>query len=208
MNISLKLEYPDDRKPLYSLEEINSELGIIGTKIWSLDLKNLPSNIKSLLNKEVLTEEEKNSIMGHCLKPMEDLLKIIEKAGRTPNTEGGGELSTTVTTHGYSYPQLYIAEEGIDYSRFDKLHVNISADGTGVDEIAQILSGGPFIMYQMTPDKEVLKICVDCPDHNSGWLITYDGNVPHIGSLTSARIGTKALVQVIGPAEWAMEYLD
>ena len=208
MNISLKLEYPDDRKPLYSLDDINSELSSIGTKIWTLDLKNSPSDIRALLKKAILTDEEKGKIMQHFLMPMEKLLEIVEKAGRAPNVQGGGELITTVTTHGYSYPQLYIAEEGVDYSRFDKLHVNVSVEGTGVDEIAQMLSGGPFIMYQKMPGGDVLKICVDCPDEGTGWLITYDGKIPHIGSLTKAAIGTKALVQVIGPKEWDMNYLE
>lgn len=208
MNISLKLEYPDDRKPLYSLEEINGELGIIGTKIWTLDLKNAPSDIRYLLKKTVLTDEEKSKILQHFLMPMEKLLEIVKKAGRSPHVHGGGELITTVTTHGYSYPQLYIAEEGIDYSRFDKLHINVAAEGTGVDEIGQILSGGPFIMYQKMPGGDVLKTCVDCPDEDTGWLITYDGKVPHIGSLTKAETGTKALVQVIGPKEWEMQYLE
>ena len=70
--------------------------------------------------------------------PMERLLKIVQKAGRTPNVEGGGELNTRVTTHDYWYPQLYISQ-----------------DGTGVDEIAQILSGGTFVMHQMMTNKDV-----------------------------------------------------
>ena len=122
--------------------------------------------------------------------------------------EGGGELSTKVTTHDYWYPQLYITEEGVDYSRFDNLHINVSADRTGVDEIVQILSGGTFVMHQMLPNEEVLKVYLDCPDENTGWLMTYDGKNPHVGSFTSAEHGTKALVQVIGPKEWEMKYLE
>ena len=208
MNIGQRLEYPDDRKPLYSLDDINGELAVIGTRIWTLDLKSVPADLKTLLQKTVLTDEEKSSVMEHFLMPMEELLNIIEKAGRTPNVEGGGELSTTVTTHGYSYPQLYIAEEGVDYSRFDNLHINVSEDGTGVDEIAQLLSGKTFVMHQMMPNKEVLKVYLDCPDEETGWLMTYDGKNPHVGSFTSAEIGTKALVQVIGPKEWEMKYLE
>ena len=53
-------------------------------------------------------------------------------------------------------------------------------------------------------------LTLECPggEQNSGWLITYDGARPHIGSLSSARPGTKALVQVIGPPKWRIRYVD
>ncbi|MGI9533944.1 MAG: hypothetical protein ACR2NW_03245 [Thermodesulfobacteriota bacterium] len=208
MDISLRLEYPDDRKPLYSLDDINSELAVIGTKIWTLDLKDISVELKTLLKKTVLTDEERSKVMEHFLLPMDKLLKIVEKAGRTPNIEGGGELSTTVTTHGYSYPQLYLVEEGVDYTRFDRLHYNESKDGVGIDEILQLISGGDFVMHQLMPNKSVLKVFFRCPDENTGWLITYDGKTPHIGSLSSSDVGTKLVVQAIGPKEWDMNYID
>jgi hypothetical protein len=43
------------------------------------------------------------------------------------------------STHGILYPRLYTAEPGVDHSRFDRFHVNVSGDGTGVDELAQLL---------------------------------------------------------------------
>ncbi len=122
MKDSIRLDYPDERESLYSLDEINSELSIIGTKASVLDLSDVHQEIIKLLNKQTLSSEEKDEIMQYFLIPMDKLLNIIHGAGRKPHVEGGGELSTTVTTFGYSYPQLYIAEEGVDYSRFDNLH--------------------------------------------------------------------------------------
>ncbi len=77
----------------------------------------------------------------------------------------------------------------------------------GVDEILQFVSGKEFVMHQLMPDKKVLKVHFSCPDENTGWIITYDGKNPHIGSLTSASIGRKLIVQVIGPKEWEMKYI-
>ncbi len=41
----------------------------------------------------------------------------------------------------------------------------------------------------------------------TGWMITYNGNNPHVGSLTNSSVGTKLIVQIIGPKEWAMNYV-
>ncbi len=206
MNTCIRLDYAEDREPLYSLDDINAELSIIGSKVSVLDFSNVPAEIKNLLNKSVLSDAEKDMIMNHFLMPMYELLDIIGDAGRKPHVEGGGEISTTVSTFGYSYPQLYLAEEGVDYSRFDNLHINVSENGTGVDEILQFVSGSEFVMHQLMPDGQELKVHFSCNDKN-GWLITYDGKTPHIGSLTSASIGTKLIVQVIGPKEWEMKYI-
>ncbi len=43
-------------------------------------------------------------------------------------------------------------------------------------------------------------------DPESGWIVTYGGGRPHIGSLSKASAGTKLLVQVIGPPLWTMRH--
>ena len=79
--------------------------------------------------------------MDHFLLPRERLMELLAAAGRTPRTEGGGFLSTTDKTHGVVYPQLYQVLEGIDYSRFDRFHVNRCLTETGVDEVMHVLCG-------------------------------------------------------------------
>ena len=71
-----------------------------------------------------------------------------------------------------------------------------------------MLSGGGLVIHYRKPDEEVLTLHLDCPDQYQGWLLTYNGGAPHIGSLSRAQHGTKALVQVIGPKEWEMKHLD
>lgn len=46
----------------------------------------------------------------HFLLPRERLLEIIAATGRKPNVPGGGELTTSVATHGYTYPHLWIVQ--------------------------------------------------------------------------------------------------
>ena len=40
-----------------------------------------------------------------------------------------------MSAHSYSYPNVWVVQEGIDYSRFDRFHVNAADDGTGVHEV-------------------------------------------------------------------------
>jgi hypothetical protein len=115
-------------------------------------------------------------------------------------------MTPFVENHGYNYPQLYLVETGSDYTRFDCFHVNTADDGTGVDEIGQLLSGGGIRIIQRRPDQGVASLHLACPSENCGWIVTYNGGSPHIGSLSAARPGTKFLMQVIGPERWVMRY--
>jgi len=81
-------------------------------------------------------------------------------------------------------------------------------DGTGVDETMQVLSGGGVVLRQRLPSGRALALSLRCPQAGAGWLVTYDGGRPHIGSLSGAELGTKVLMQIIGPPRWAMRYVD
>jgi hypothetical protein len=202
------LKFSGRQPSLADLEKINAVLAEIGSGVWSLDLSGAPDDIQRLLRKPTLTETEAEQVRTHFLLPRERLLEIIAAAGRQPNVPGGGELTTFVSNYGYSYPQLWILQGDEDFSRFDRFHVNVSEDGIGTDEVAQLLWGGGLVIHHRLPTGIILTINLDCPGESSGWLITYDGAKPHIGSFSQAAPGTKCLVQVIGPAHWIMRYAD
>jgi hypothetical protein len=117
-------------------------------------------------------------------------------------------MSTFDATNGVTYPQLYMVGAGVDYSRFDRFHVNSSADGPGTDEVMQILSGGGIRVLQHLPGAGEFTVTFDCVAGEHGWGVTYDGGRPHIGSFTGSEPGTKILVQVMGPSRWEMHYVD
>ena len=202
----VRLEFSGGRQPLTTAHEINEALAEIGSRIWPLVLWNEPDEIRKLLRRPILTNDESDRLLNHFLFSRERLLEIITGAGREPHVPGGGALSTLVLPYNYKYPQLFVVEDGIDYSRFDRFHVNISKDGTAVDEVAQILSGSGFVNHHRSPNGEILSLFVDCPREDAGWILTYDGGFPHIGSISGAQPGTKTLVQVIGPETWEMRY--
>ena len=111
-----------------------------------LRVTGVPADVQRLLGQPTLTNAEEERLKAHFLLSRERLLDVIGDAGRKPHVEGGGALSTTVLSHGYSYPQLWVVQGGIDYSRFDRFHVNVADDGTGVDEVLQILSGQGIVI--------------------------------------------------------------
>ena len=202
----IRLEFSDGRPFLTDIVEINAVLAEIGSGVWPLDLSGSPDNIQRLLSQPTLIETEAKQVRTHFLLPRERLLKIIAAAGRQPNVPGGGELTTAVSNYGYSYPQLWILQGDEDFSRFDRFHINVSEDGIGTDEVAQLLWGGGLVIHHRLRTGFILTINLDCPSESSGWLITYNGAKPHIGSFSQAMPGTKCLVQVIGPAHWVMRY--
>lgn len=202
----LHLAFGDGRAPLSELEPIAEALRPIGVGISGLDLGGLPANLKPLLARPTLSDREKERLMAALLLTRERLLAVIAAAGREPHVADGGALSTRVENHGYDYPQLFVVEPGIDYSRFDRYHRNTADDGTAVDEVAQLLHGGGLRVFQRLPGNVEAVLTLDCPGPDRGWIITYGGGRPHIGSVARAKAGTKALVQVIGPARWTMRY--
>ena len=207
-NYTLRLRLSPTAQPVTDLAGINTALAIVGARIAPLEIRAAPTEVQSVLAKQILTAADRSRLMTHFLMPRNRLLKVIAAAGREPKIAGGGEIETAVASHGTHYPQLYLAEEGVDYSRFDRLHVNTAEDGTGVDEIMQFLSGSGVVLHQKTPDGGAMTLHMDCPSPDFGWCLTYDGAIPHIGSLSAASPGSKILMQIIGPPRWSIRYTD
>lgn len=205
----LSLEFSDGRAAPRTLEGINTELRKTGAGVWPLELQDQPSDVQALLAKPLLDKTEAQRIQEHFLLPRGRLLQIVTMAGRTPEVAGGGALHTYVTNQGYGYPQLYQVRKGVDYSRFDRFHVNVGPNGgSGVDEVFQMLSGSGFVIHQRLDDGRCLTLRLDCRDDGQGWIGTYSGIRPHIGSISSAKAGAKLLVQAFGAKEWMLTYVE
>lgn len=202
----VRLEFSSKRQSLIDVVDINDALAPFGSRIWRLDFSGVPVSVKQLLKQPTLQDTESRKVREYFLLSRERLLELIGEAGRSPQVPGGGEMSTLDLTHDITYPQLYVVAPGMDYSRFDRFHVNTASDGTGVDEVIQVLSGGRVKFLQHLPKEGMITLRIDCMEENSGWVVTYNGAYPHIGSLSEGIAGTKVLVQVIGPEQWEMRY--
>ncbi|AWN43041.1 hypothetical protein DK389_24300 [Methylobacterium durans] len=189
------------------VEAANEALAAFGTRLWPIDLTAAPGDVRTLLARPKLTSAEVVTVREAFLLPRERLLEVIVASGREPSVPDGGELSTLDVANNVTYPQLYIVEAGVDYSRFDRLHQNKADDGTELDEVLSILSGSGVRLIQRLADGSQATLQVDCVDGQTGWLLSYGGH-PHIGSFTGASPGTKVLVQAIGPARWQARYTE
>lgn len=192
---------------LHELDAINEALSEIGGRIEPLPLADQPDEIRALLREPSLDADQAETLKRHFLLSQEELLRVIAEAGRAPQVAGGGALETHVSPHDFTYPQLYQIDSEIDYGRFDQFHRNMAEDGSSaVDEILQMLHSGPLDVLHVTPGGDTIFVRLRCPDDDHGWLMTYDGSTPHSGRMGAAEMGSKALVQVIGPARWVMDY--
>lgn len=181
---------------LTDLADVNAAPSPFGARLWPVDLRGVPGDIRGFLGKPALGEKETATVREHFLLPRERLLRLIEQAGRVPQVTGGSEMSTLDATNNVRYPQLYTVQTGTDCARFDRFHTNTSGDGPGVDEVMQLLSGGGFRVLQRPPGEGTFALHVDCVADEHGY----------IGSLSGSAAGTKFLVQAIGSARWEMEY--
>ena len=205
---SLQLEHADGSRSPATLDEVNQALTKYGARVWSLDLSEIPIDQRRLLDQPRLSARESAQVRDQFLLPRERLLELIAEAGREPGVPGGGSMSTLDATHGVKYPELYLVEPGADYTRFDRLHMNKAADGAGVDETLQMLSGRGVRFIQSLPEVGVVTLILNCPSSDRGWTISYSGAHPHIASFTGASEGSKVLMQIIGPPRWTMDYVD
>lgn len=204
----LLLTHSEIDKVFTSLPEINEILSQIGARIIPLSLLDVDERTRDLLSRDTLSLDEAEEIKQCFLLSRERLLEVIQKSGREPHVTGGGELNTHAMPHGHSYPSLLVVEDGSDHSRFDHFYVNQANDGTGVDEVLQMVSGKGLLISNLLPDNATISCRLDCPSIEEGWLITYSGNEPHICGLGEAEVGTKLLVQAIGPHSWTMKYVE
>lgn len=202
----IRLELKPSGPSLTGQEAANEALAAFGTRLWPIDLTITSREVRTLLSRPELTAAEAVILREAFLLPRERLLQIIAESGRKPSVPGGGALSTLDVANNVLYPQLYIVEADVDYSRFDRLHQNKADDGTDLDEVLSILSGEGFRLIQRGPDGIEAILHVDCVDDHTGWLLSY-GAHPHIGSFTGASPGTKVLVQAIGPERWQPHYM-
>jgi hypothetical protein len=169
----LLVEFSDDgRAPATALDAVNAALAGYGARAWPLDPTEVTADLRKILAKPNLTKAEAERVTEHFLLPRERLLQLIGEAGRTPHIPKGGAMTPFLRNQGYAYPQLYIVEAGSDYHRFDRLHVNTADDGTGVDEIGQLLAGGGIRIVQNRPGLGTATLDLSCPSADSGWIVT------------------------------------
>lgn len=204
----IRLEIEGTASVWTDLPAVQQELESIGIGVWPLPLGDLPAELADLLALPLLTEAQTLALRDHFLLPREEILELIAASGRTPNVPGGGAMETVVANQDYGYPQLWVVQNDVDYTRFDRLHANVSDDGVGVDEVLQMIAGAGVVVRAEQSDGAVYRLELDCPSADRCWIFCYDAGQSHVGSLSAATPGTKLVVQAIGPPEWSLQYTE
>ncbi|MCM8529124.1 MAG: hypothetical protein NE327_21560, partial [Lentisphaeraceae bacterium] len=111
------------------------------------------------------------------------------------------------------YPKVYdlraLSSETKFYlqEKFGKLHVNSSEDGTGIDEVMTIVSGGPWTWFFQLPNNVVAKVSLgDVAKTGKAWRLSYPGLVIH-GGFFDAEHGL-VVAHAHGPKNFVMRYED
>lgn len=204
----IRLEIEGTASVWTDLSAIQQELESIGIGVWPLPLGDLPGELADLLPLQSLTETQTLALRDHFLLPRNEILELIAASGRSPNVPGGGAMETVVANQDYGYPQLWVVQNDVDYTRFDRLHANVSDDGVGVDEVLQMISGAGVVVRAEQSNGAVYRLELDCPSADRCWIFCYDAGQSHVGSLSHATPGTKLVVQAIGPPEWSLQYTE
>lgn len=206
----ITLSYSDKSPITKGLDNVNKVLSSIGVHVSSFQLPEVALPILKASSSRAITPEESSKLLSIFALHRGQLLDEIQKAGRVPEVHRGGFLSIS-EVGGSPYPKVYdlmtLTPEMTIYSneKYGKLHVNSADNGAGIDELATILSGGPWTWFFLLPDGVIGKLALSKIElNNPGWRISYPGLVPH-GGFLSAKSGL-AVAYAHGPKNFVMRY--
>ncbi|PRZ42620.1 hypothetical protein [Tritonibacter scottomollicae] len=185
----LKLEYTDGRPASVGVEDVNTVLRSVGVRVSTVALPKQALPVLEASRSRAVTAEEEAQLISDFALSREDLLAEIAAAGREPTVENGGSLTTSEPGVA-PYPKVYdMHKMNADtrvwvHKKFGPLHINHAEDGTGIDEVMTIVSGGPWVWFFELPGDVIGKLTLGhVGPEGEAWRISYPGIRPHGGFL-------------------------
>lgn len=207
---NIKLSFSDGRTDVVGVESINAVLRAVGVRVSTVNLPKEAMPILEASKTRALNKDEADKLISIFYLDRKGLLDQIEKAGRKPEANRGGYLSTKEEAMS-PYPKVYdmkaLSPEVTVFlqDKFGKLHVNSSDNGMGIDEVMTIVSGGPWTWFFVLPNNVVGKLTLGHVGLNDlGWRISYPGLGPH-GGFLDAEYGL-VVAFAHGPEKFEMRY--
>lgn len=204
------LTFSDGRESAVDLKQINNVLHTVGVHLDEVIIPEKANTILNISRTKALSPWQKEQILSIFELNRKALLKQIRQAGRKPAIENGGSLSTH-EENVPPYPKIYDLKAMDEQDRIDaqhkfgKLHVNYAEDGTGVDEVMTLVSGGPWTWFFLLKDNTVAKLTMSkVTSKGPGWRLSYPGLTPH-GAFMDAKDGI-CVAYIHGPKVWQMHY--
>lgn len=209
---NVSLHFSDGRESVYGIDRANQSLEQINLRITAVKV---PVAARPILEASILrptTDEEQKKLVELFYLHRGQLLDEIRLSGREPQMYRGGYLE--ITQKGMPpYPKIYDLK-GMSpqmrhhaLTRFSKLHNNVADDGTAIDEVMTMASGGPFTHFFGLPDGVVVRIDMGFIGSNDDAIrLSYSGLLPH-AALMSAESGV-IVAFAHGPKEFDMQFND
>ncbi|ONN71268.1 hypothetical protein BVL52_11980 [Pseudomonas oryzihabitans] len=161
----VSLKFPDGRPDIVGVEQVNAALKEIGVHVVTLEAPASAHSILAASYERVLTEQEQKDLIQAFGLSMPQLLEQVRLAGRTPAVAGGGELTEEAGTG--PYPKVYdmMALDAKTHKavleKYGRMHVNSADDGTDIDEVMTVVSGGPFRWAFTLKDGSIVRFQVE-----------------------------------------------
>ncbi|UWQ60602.1 hypothetical protein K3722_19460 (plasmid) [Leisingera caerulea] len=185
----LKLEYTDGRAAAEGVENVNAVLRSVGVRVSTVAIPDQAVPVLEASRGRAITAEEEAQLISDFRLTRQDLLAEIKAAGRAPTVENGGSLTTSEPGVA-PYPKVYdMNKMDADtrvwvHRKFGPLHINHAEDGTGIDEVMTIVSGGPWVWFFELPGDVIGKLTLGhVGPQGKAWRISYPGIKPHGGFL-------------------------
>lgn len=205
----VSLKFSDGRPDIVGVKNVNEALRDIGVHVVTIDAPRSAQPILAASYERALTEQEKKDLIKEFELTTQQLLKQVDLAGRQPAVAGGGVMTEETGTG--PYPKVYDMK-ALDapthkavLEKYGRMHVNSADDGTDVDEVMTVVSGGPFRWGFTLKDGSIARFQVEKLNlGDKAVRVSYHGLGMHAGLMDSKQ----GLIVAYGhgPEKFTMRY--
>ena len=205
----VSVQFSDGRPAVTGVEAVNNALNPIGVNVVTVDIPDAARPLLAASHRRALTKAEHGALIAAFNLSQGELLEQARLAGREPAVQGGG-VATEETGVG-PYPKVYDLMALDERTRsavlgkYGRMHVNSAEDGTDIDEVMTVVSGGPFRWGFTLKDGSIARFQIDKVGlQDKAVRISYHGLGMHAG-LMDAKQGL-LVAFAHGPKAFTMRY--
>ncbi|MGL6383305.1 hypothetical protein ACSZMU_14130 [Aeromonas caviae] len=205
----VSVQFSDGRPAVTGVEAVNNALNPIGVNVVTVDIPEAARPLLAASHRRALTKAEHGALIAAFNLSQGELLEQARLAGRAPAVQGGG-VATEETGVG-PYPKVYDLMALDERTRsavlgkYGRMHVNSAEDGTDIDEVMTVVSGGPFRWGFTLKDGSIARFQIDKVGlEDKAVRISYHGLGMHAG-LMDAKQGL-LVAFAHGPRAFTMRY--
>ena len=188
----VSVQFSDGRPAVTGVEAVNNALNPIGVNVVTVDIPEAARPLLEASHRRALTKAEHGALIAAFNLSQGELLEQARLAGREPAVQGGG-VATEETGVG-PYPKVYDLMALDERTRsavlgkYGRMHVNSAEDGTDIDEVMTVVSGGPFRWGFTLKDGSIARFQIDKVGlEDKAVRISYHGLGMHAGLMDANR---------------------